>query len=200
MSTLDAILTVTPRALRAWVDALVEQPVKYRIDTREELASFLGVYAHETMGFTVFEENLNYSATGLMSVWPRLFPSLPVAQQYARQPQRIASYAYANRLGNGPEASEEGWLYRGRGLPQLTGKDNYRACGLALGLPLVDKPELLLVPSHGVAAGCWYWQQRGLDQVDDDTDVTAETKLVQGGSLGLHERQALRDRFYEALA
>ena len=139
-----------------WHLPLNDAMAEYGITTPARQAAFLAQVAHESARLGVLEENLNYSAEGLVKVFPRHFPTLKAAALYARQPEKIASKVYANRLGNGDEESGEGWLYRGRGLIQITGADNYRACGTALGLDLIASPEKLTIPrqrNHVVKAG-----------------------------------------------
>jgi len=136
-------LKITPIKAEEWIDAINETFDRFDISTPERQACFLGQCAHESGGFTALKENLNYSAEGLTKVWPKRFPSLDVAQPYHRNPEKIANKVYADRMGNGNEASGEGFKYRGRGLIQLTGKDNYRACGEALGVDLLEDPDLV---------------------------------------------------------
>ena len=179
-----------PKAPDVWLSALVSEMPRWGIDSPNEVASFVAQLAHETSELTRLEENLNYSAAGLQATWPKRFPTIAIAQQYARNPQRLANYVYANRLGNGPPESGDGWLFRGRGPIQLTGKKNYEVCGNGIGAQLTTRPELLLTPVVGIRSACWYWTNRGLDLLDDDDDVRAETRIVNGGDHGLAQRQA----------
>ena len=150
-------LKITPIKAEEWIDAINETFERFDISTPERQACFLGQCAHESGGFATLKENLNYSAEGLTKVWPKRFPSLEAAQPYHRNPEKIANKVYADRMGNGDEASGEGFKYRGRGLIQLTGKDNYTRCGAALGLDLVNNPDLLLEPLAAArsAGSCW---------------------------------------------
>lgn len=188
-----------PRAPRDWLTATAEVLAGSEIDTPEEQASFVAQLAHESAEFTRLEEGLNYSAQRLMAVWPRRFPTLEAAQPYARNPAGLANHVYANRLGNGPESSGDGWLFRGRGPLQITGRRNYTRCGVAIGEPLPAHPELLLVPRVGVRAALWFWRDNDIDAKDDDDDAADETRTVNGGQHGLADRQAYRDRIYSAL-
>lgn len=186
----STIQVALPRAPSAWIVALLDEAPLWGIDTDNEIASFAAQLAHESLQFTILEENLNYSAQGLRKTWPKRFPSLALAQQYARNPQRLANFVYSNRLGNGPQDSGDGWRFRGRGPIQLTGRTNYVVCGAGIGVDLTEKPDMLCTPAIGIRSACWYWKNRGLDLLDDDGDVRAETRAVNGGTHGLAERQA----------
>lgn len=190
MLTASAIQAAIPRAPHAWIAALLEEAPRWGIDTDNEIASFVAQLAHESAEFTRLEENLNYSAQRLRQIWRRRFPTLALAQQYARNPQRLANFVYANRLGNGPQDSGDGWRFRGRGPIQLTGSKNYTVCSTGIGVDLIDKPDLLCTPTVGIRSACWYWKVRDLDLLDDDDDVRAETRAVNGGFHGLASRQA----------
>ena len=167
--------------------------------TAHEIASFLAEIGHESCHLQRLEENLNYSADALAKIWPKRFNAAQAAQ-YARHPEMIANRVYAGRYGNGDEASGDGWRYRGRGLLQITFKDNCAACGAALGLDLVAIPELLLEPRNAALSAAWFWKSHGLDAEDDDDDVTRETRVINGGARGLAERQAIFKRAMEVLA
>lgn len=178
-----------------WIKALVSEMALTNIFNQpNEAASFLAQISHESNGLRVFEENLNYSAERLMQVWPRRFPSNEIAQKYEHSPERLASFVYANRMGNGDEAGGDGWRYHGRGPIQLTGFDNYDKCGSAIDLDLINKPGLLLEPVHGIRSAIWFWIANGLDKLDADTDVRMETRKINGGETGLAHRQAMFDR------
>lgn len=182
---------ILPQAPNEWLEALKEETERLLtvLDSPYEQASFVAQLAHESAEFTRLEENLNYSAARLMAVWPKRFPSLEFAKQYERNPQKLANYVYANRIGNGSETSGDGWRYHGRGPIQLTGRNNYSLCGDWLGIDLLKEPDLLLTPKHGIGSACWFWINKDLDRFDDDEDVRAETKLVNGSDLGLAHRQ-----------
>lgn len=176
------------------------------VDTPAELASFLAQVNQESGGLTQFDENLDYSAERLPQVWKRFAVStvdennhpLPLALRrpndlafrYAHNPKALGSFVYANILGNGDEASGDGWAHRGMGCIQLTGKANHDRCGNDIGRPLRYHPELLLVADVGVAGALWYWTIKHLDLYDDDADAVQETKIVTGGTIGLAQRQA----------
>lgn len=190
---------ILPKAPMIWIDALSELLPGSTIDSPHEVASFLAQVAHESNEFTVLEENLNYSALRLMAVWPKRFPSLEFTQAYAGFPEKIANYVYANRIGNGNEKSGDGWRFRGRGPIQITGKNNYSACGIYVNYHLCDYPDQLLTPEIGIKSAIWYWQSRNLDRLDDDSDVAPETRLINGSDLGLAQRQAYFNKALEIL-
>ena len=173
-----------------WVEPLEEVFHRYEINTPERQAAFIGQCAHESMNFTKLEENMNYSAEGLMKTWPSRFPTLESAKPYHRNPEKIANKVYAGRMGNGPEETGEGWLYHGRGLIQLTGKDNYTLAGDALGMDFVHSPDYVLVPKYAALTAGWYWNKRGLNKEADAKDYTGMTKKINGGTIGLDDRIA----------
>lgn len=183
-------LKITPIKAEEWIDAINETFDRFDISTPERQACFLGQCAHESGGFTALKENLNYSAEGLTKVWTKRFPSLDVAQPYHRNPEKIANKVYADRMGNGNEASGDGFKYRGRGLIQLTGKDNYRACGEALGVDLVEEPDLVSNPQYAALSAGWFWDKNKLNQFADANDMTGLTKRINGGTHGLDDRVA----------
>ncbi len=170
------------------------------LTTDNRLAMFLGQTCQESGGFSVFEENLNYSAEALMRVWPSHFPTTEIAAQYAHKPQAIANRAYANRLGNGDEASGHGWLYRGRSAIQITGRDAYAEAGDALGLDLIGAPDQAARPDLALPIAAWWWASHGLNAVADTGDDAAVTKRVNGGYLGIAQRKAFTARARAFLA
>jgi len=173
-----------------WVEPLQEVFHRYEINTPERQAAFIGQCAHESMNFTKLEENLNYSAEALMKTWPSRFPTLEVAQQYARNPEKIANKVYGGRMGNGTEETGDGWLYHGRGLIQLTGKDNYTLAGDALNMDFLHSPDYVLVPKYAALTAGWYWNKRQLNKEADAKDYTGMTKKINGGTIGLDDRIA----------
>jgi putative chitinase len=162
---------------------------EFGISTPARQAAFVPQVAHESAGFTRLVENLNYSATGLMSVWPKRF-NLTTAMACARNPEKIANQVYASRMGNGNVASGDGWRYRGRGLIQITGRANYEGCGEGLGLDLIAHPELLECPEHAARSAGWYWQANGLNALADAGDFDGITRRINGGLNGIMERRA----------
>lgn len=181
----------------SWVSWLQGTCKAYQINTPMRIAMFLAQIAHESAGLTRLVENLNYSAEGLMRTWPTRFPTLDVAQQYAREPEKIANRVYANRMGNGDEASGDGWKYRGRGLIQITGKSNYKEFADAIGEDYVADPDLLRQPVNAALSAGWFWAERSINRVADTGSVEAVTKIINGGTHGLADRQR---RFADCLA
>jgi len=173
-----------------WVEPLEEVFHRYEINTPERQAAFIGQCAHESMNFTRLEENMNYSAEALMKTWPSRFPTLEVAQKYARNPEKIANKVYGGRMGNGTEETGDGWLYHGRGLIQLTGKDNYTLAGDALNMDFIHSPDYVLVPKYAALTAGWFWNKRNLNKEADAKDFTGMTKKINGGVLGLDDRIA----------
>jgi putative chitinase len=190
-------LHMTPAKAEEWIDAINTTFETFGIETPEQQASFLGQTSHESAGFTALTENLRYSAETLCKVWPKRFPTLEAAQPYNRNPEAIANHVYANRMGNGDEDSGDGWKYRGRGLIQLTGHDNYRACGEALNVDLLDDPDLVSTPMYAALSAGWFWSTHHLNNIAED--IVAVTKKINGGTIGLDDRvartQAVLDTF-----
>lgn len=164
-------------------------------------AHFLAQCAHESVGFSRLVENMNYSAARLREIWPLRFTPQS-ANDYAFHPEAIANHVYADRLGNGDEASGDGWRYRGRGIIQLTGKANYQAASLALfgDDRLVQNPALAAEPSTAARAAVWFWNIRKLSLHAAADNVEAVTRGINGGRVGLRERKELLHKFKIALA
>ena len=160
----------------------------YQIVGLKRVAAFIAQIGHESGQLTRLVENLNYSADALQKTWPSRF-NAELAKSVARKPEQIANIAYGNRMGNTEPG--DGWKYRGRGLIQITGKDNYRACGEALGLDLIDYPELLERPQHAAMSAAWFWASNGLNSLADKGDLTKITQRINGGQNGAADRQAL---------
>ena len=192
-------LKMSPAKAEEWIDAINETFDRFDISTPERQACFLGQCAHESAGFTALKENLNYSAEGLTKVWPKRFPSLDAAQPYHRNPEKIANKVYADRMGNGDEASGDGFKYRGRGLIQLTGKDNYEACGEALGADLVGDPDQVSSPKFAALSAGWFWDKNKLNQYADSNDMTTLTKRINGGTHGIDDRIARTQQAIDVL-
>ena len=183
-------LKLTPVKAEEWIDAINETCDRFDISTPERQACFLGQCAHESGGFSALQENLNYKQEGLCKVWPKRFPTVEDAEPYHKQPQKIANKVYASRMGNGDEGSGEGWKYRGRGLIQLTGKDNYRACGEALGVDLLENPDLVATPQYAALSAGWFWDKNHLNTYADKNDMQGLTKKINGGTHGIEDRIA----------
>jgi putative chitinase len=172
----------------AWLQPLTDTFAKYDINTPIRQAAFIGQCAHESNNFKVLEENLNYGAEGLMKTWPSRFPTKEIADQYARQPAKIAGKVYNGRLGNTSE--EEAAKYLGRGLIQLTGKENYEHCGTSINVDLVNNPTYLLDPKYAALSAGWFWNKKGLNALADAGDYETMTKRINGGLIGLDDRKA----------
>lgn len=170
-----------------WLGPLEEVFVKYEINTPQRQACFMGQCAHESGNFKTLQENLNYSAEGLMKTWPSRFATKELADQYARQPAKIAGKVYNGRLGNTSE--EEASKFLGRGLIQLTGKENYANCGLGIGVDLLADPALLLDPRYAALSAGWFWNKKGLNVLADTSDFETMTKRINGGLIGLDDRK-----------
>ena len=162
-----------------WLAPLEETFAKYDISTPVRQACFMGQCAHESGNFKTLQENLNYSAEGLMKTWPSRFATKEIADQYARKPEKIAGKVYNGRLGNTSEA--EAAKYLGRGLIQLTGKENYDHCGLGIDIDLLADPALLLDPRYAALSAGWFWNKKGLNALADASDIETMTKRINGG-------------------
>ena len=171
-----------------WLEPLENTFAKYEINTPQRQAAFIGQCAHESGNFKVLQENLNYSADGLMKTWPSRFSTIEIANQYARQPAKIAGKVYNGRLGNTSE--EEAAKYLGRGLIQLTGRENYANCGSSIGADLLADPTLLLDPRYAALSAGWFWNKKGLNSLADSGDIETMTKRINGGLIGLDDRKA----------
>ncbi len=159
------------------------------IDTKERVCMFLAQCGHESGGFSRFTEGLNYSAEGLLTTFPKYFPDLKTAKAYERQKEKIANKVYANRMGNGPESSGDGWKYRGFGILQLTFKDNYSAFSKDSGIDLVTDPEKYRTDlSVIIKTAIWFWNKNGLNKFADAKDILGATKKINGGTNGLEDR------------
>lgn len=198
MITREQLQEVMPNAeAQAWTDVLNDAMARFAISNPAREAAFLAQIAVESRELRSLVENLNYSAQRLVAVWPKRFPSIAAAAPYERNPERLGSYVYANRLGNGDAASGDGWRFRGRGLIQITGRGNYRSVGQALGLPLDAQPELLEQRGPAALSAAYFWQSRGLNELADDrnedndnADFVKICMIVNGGTAGLDERRA----------
>ena len=171
-----------------WLDPLNETFAKYDISTPKRQACFIGQCMHESGGFRILQENLNYSAKALMNTWPSRFPDMDTAEKYEHNPVKIASKVYAGRMGN--TTPEDAGKYIGRGLIQLTGKENYANCGLGLGVDLLGHPDWLATPKYAALSAGWFWNKKGLNALADTMDIETMTKRINGGLTGLDDRKA----------
>jgi len=184
------------------IDPVWEEPLNTtfeRFDIMNPLrqAAFIAQCGHECGNFKVLEENLNYRVETLMKLWPKRFPTLEIANQYAKNPKKIANMVYANRMGNRDEASGDGYRFRGRGCIQLTGHANYYHAGQALGEDFVMKPELVATPMYAALSAGFFWNTQKLNQYADTKDIRTMTKKINGGYIGLLDREK---HFNQALA
>lgn len=182
-----------------WYRALTENIYFFEIDNEKRIAAFLAQTSHESMNYTRVIENLNYRWTSLRSVFPKYFPNDSLAKKYAHDQRAIANRVYANRMGNGPESSGDGWRYRGRGLIQLTGKYNYKKFGDSLGISLSEVPDFLETFDGAVISACWYWENKDLNYYADNDDIKSMTKLINGGYIGLEDRIRKYSKILEIL-
>jgi putative chitinase len=171
-----------------WFHALDEILPEYGINTPQRVAAFLAQCAHESGNFKFLKENLNYKAASLRKVFPKYFPSDDLAQAYEKKPEKIANRIYGNRMGNGPEDSGDGFRYCGRGLIQLTGKDNYSWFAASLEIPVEEASEYLETFEGAVQSACWFWETNNLNQWADKGDILTLTKRINGGTIGLDDR------------
>jgi len=190
--TEDAVRQLIPKVKNfdEWYSNLINILPEYDIDTPHRVAAFMAQCGHESGGFTLMQENLNYSAKGLVGTFKKYFPTEAVAKPYERRPEMIANRVYANRMGNGDEASGEGWYFRGRGIVQITGKNNYTKCSQSLfeSNVLVENPDLLLEVEYAIHSACWFWSAARLNELADIGDMKTMTKRINGGYIGLEDR------------
>lgn len=181
----------------------LEQITLFNIDNTKRVAMFLAQCAHESMGFKVFSENLNYSAAALNLVFPKYFKNAGRdANQFARKPEKIANVVYANRMGNGPSTSGDGWKYRGRGLIQLTGKNNYIHFANEMECPdVLDNPDLVSTDMNlAVKSAVWFWIKHNLNDYADADDIKGCTKIINGGYNGLEERTSIYQKLKSVIS
>ena len=188
--TQDQLAQILPgnAYIEHWTDALNKILPDYDITTPQRVAAFLAQTAHESGGYTALHENLNYQAASLCRVWPTHFTAA-IADQYAHNPERIANRAYAGRMGNGDEASGDGWNFCGRGLLQVTGRVNYQAFADSVQMNIMDVPAFLQTFEGAVQSACWFWENNNLNSYADSGDFVTMTKKINGGTLGLDDRQ-----------
>ncbi|MDY7584972.1 glycoside hydrolase family 19 protein [Pseudomonas sp. CCI3.1] len=219
--TLQQLLQILPNAGQVagvFVPVLNTAMNRYQIVGQKRMAAFIAQVGHESGHLARLVENLNYSADGLANTWPSRYAEPDGKGEYVkvqvsgkvrnkpntlalsvdRKPEQIANIVYGNRMGNTEQG--DGWKYRGRGLIQITGKNNYRACGDALGLDLITQPELLEKPQHACMSAAWFWATNGLNTLADAGKFDAITQRINGGQNGSADRQALYARALKVLA
>jgi putative chitinase len=177
-----------PPYAEQWYEALCQILPDYEIDTPQRMAAFLAQTAHESGGYRAIKENLNYRAVTLRKVFPKYFPTDDLAAQYAGKPEMIANKVYGNRMGNGDESSGDGYRYCGRGLIQLTGKDNYTRYAQSLEISVEEASEHLTTFEGCVQSAAWFWENNNLNQWADKGDILTLTKRINGGTIGLDDR------------
>jgi putative chitinase len=192
--TQDQLQQIIPQNTHVehWFEALSTILPDYEIDTPQRCAAFLAQCAHESGGFNAIQENLNYRAVTLRKVFPKYFPTDALAEEYANKPNKqeaIANRVYANRMGNGPEESGDGFRYCGRGLIQLTGKQNYSKFAESIETPVEQVTEFLQTFEGCVQSAAWFWEANNLNQYADSGDILTMTKRINGGTIGLEDRQ-----------
>jgi putative chitinase len=190
--TADLLATIAPGCNNpdAWVAPLNDAMARFDIGTAQRAAAFLAQIAEESGQFNRLEENLDYRAERLVAVWPARFPTLEAARPYEHAPEKLANRVYALRLGNGDAAGGDGWRFRGRGLIQITGRDNYRNAAAALGRPYEEQPDLLAAPADAALSAAQFWKARGLNELaDSDRDFSAITQRINGSLTGDAQRR-----------
>jgi putative chitinase len=193
--TLNQLKQIIPKNqyVNYWFEALSQLLPEYQIDTPERMAAFLAQCAHESGNFVFVKENLNYKAASLRKVFSKYFPTDDLALQYANRPEKIANRVYANRMGNGPEESGDGYKFCGRGLIQVTGRDNYTWFAASLGIEPEEASEYMETFEGAAQSACWFWETNNLNQWADRGDILTLTKRINGGTIGLEDRK----RHYE---
>jgi putative chitinase len=202
MITTHLIQTIFPNIkipIQEFVDTLNKILPEYKIDTKERIVGFLSQTGHESRGYTKFVENLNYSAEGLCSTWPKRFPTLASAKPYARTPEKIANKVYADRMGNGIESSGDGWKYKGIGCLQLTGKANYQNLATAIGKNLNDTVAFCKTTEGIIVSACWFWSTNKLNRFCDKNDFDGLCEAINGGDIGIKERKLLKEKLDKLL-
>jgi putative chitinase len=183
-----------------WHHALSQLLPDYEIDTPKRIAAFIAQCSHESGGFTALKENLNYRAVTLRKVFPKYFPNDDLANAYAGKQEMIANRVYGGRMGNGAEATGDGFRYCGRGLIQLTGKSNYQAFADSLEMEVEDVPEYLQSFEGAAQSACWFWESNNLNRFADTGDIKGMTKVINGGYIGLDDRIKHYDHALSVLA
>ncbi len=194
MITLQLLQALCPKTkssvLEQYVEPLHDVAQYYEMyEHPNRLAAFLAQTAHESGGFNFVKENLNYSAKGLMGTFKKYFPTEDLAKQYERQPEKIANRVYANRMGNGDESSGDGYRFCGRGLIQLTGRNNYTKFAEDLGISIEETVAYMETPQGAVSSAGWFWDNNNLNQYCDKDDFVMLTKRINGGTIGLEDRK-----------
>jgi len=201
MITVEQLQTLLPNNnnVQNWWQAINDVAPTYDINTNNRLAAFLAQCMHESANFTVLKENLNYSAQSLQRVWPSHFPDEDTANSYAHQPEKIANRAYANRMGNGDEASGDGWLCSGKGAIQMTGRANYQEFADSIEMDFNDVSDYLLTERGAIESACYFFKKHNLNSIADTGDIDQISKIVNGGTLGMAQRHDIYTNVLETL-
>ena len=196
--TKEQLSAIIPRNqyLDEWHNALTAILPEYDIWTPERVAHFMAQTAHESGGYTTLRENLNYRAETMRKIFPKYFPTQSLAESCVGHPDKLANRVYGNRMGNGDEASGDGYRFCGRGLIQLTGRDNYTRFAESIEMPVNDASEYLETFEGAVQGACWYWEENNLNRWADANDIVTITKKINGGTIGLDDRKT---RFEHAI-
>jgi putative chitinase len=197
LSQFTAAVGIPDERAFKWLPYVLETFNRYDISTPVRMSMWLAQCGHESNSFKDVVENLNYSDQALRRWWPKRFTNDVIAKEYARKPERIANRAYANRMGNGPEESGDGWRFRGRGLIQITGRACYQACANSIGVDCLNDPSLLANNRWAAISAGWFWETRHINALADAENVVAVTKNINGGSMGIEDR---RNRYDRAIA
>jgi putative chitinase len=185
----DKLSQLVNNNVEQWFEALNANLPTYEINTVERVSAFIAQCAHESGGFKRLKENLNYKWESLRRVFPKYFPTDELAQEYAHKQEQIANRVYGGRMGNGDESSGDGFRYCGRGLIQLTGRNNYTKFAESIHMAVEEVPSLLETYDGAVKSACWFWQTNDLNQWADVGDIVTMTKRINGGTIGLEDRQ-----------
>ena len=189
----------TAENLEKFVGPLNDTMERYAINTPLRKAHFLAQIAHESNELESVVENLNYSQARLTQVFPRYFRTIEESAPYNRQPEKIANRVYSNRMGNGDEASGDGWKFRGRGLIQLTGKENYKKASDEIGVDFISNPDLVQGPVYASLTAGWYWDSRELNSWADKDNCYKVTLQINGGTIGIESRELYLERAKQTL-
>lgn len=189
--TLDQLKQMVPGITHAnhWHEVLSQLLPDYEINTPKRIAAFIAQCAHESGGFRFLKENLNYKPESLVKIFHKYFPDMASTNGYAKNPQKIANKIYANRMGNGDEASGDGYRYCGRGLIQVTGKDNYTWFAASLQISPEEASQYLETFEGAAQSACWFWETNNLNKWADAGDIEKMTKIINGGTIGLEDRK-----------
>lgn len=185
---LEQLIPNAAYGVEVWYNELVELLPAFEINTAGRVAAFIAQTAHESGGYTALKENLNYKAATLMKLWPKRFPDQATADHYAGHPELIANFVYASRMGNGAPETGDGYRYCGRGLLQLTGKENYSNFAASCEITAEQASEYLETPRGAVHSACWFWYSNDLNTYADAGDFEGMTKRINGGTIGLADR------------